>query len=189
MNKNRLEAFTDAIIAIAATIMVLDLDIPKRPTLPSLLADWPILLAYIISFTLIYTVWLSHHNLFEKAKVISVKTYLINGFWLFSLTLVPFATNWMGSNTDQTWPEVIYDTILLLWSFAFELMDRQIIRDNPGTKKDQSTEFGYRVTLYGTYCIGIVLAFVRPIYNVFFIALMTAALTIRMIKKNVKSIA
>ena len=69
MNKNRLEAFTDAIIAIAATIMVLELHIPQYNTLASLVEEWPVFLAYFISFTLIYTVWYNHHNLFKKAKI------------------------------------------------------------------------------------------------------------------------
>ena len=74
MNKNRLEAFSDAIIAIAATIMVLELHIPKLNNLSGLWEEWPVFLAYFISFTLIYAVWYNHHNLFKKANYISKQT-------------------------------------------------------------------------------------------------------------------
>ena len=102
MNKARLEAFTDAIIAIAATIMVLELQIPKEPTFRGLLGEWQTLLAYVISFVYIYVVWFSHHNIFKKATVITTRTFLYNGVWLFLLTLVPFTTKWVGSETQAT---------------------------------------------------------------------------------------
>lgn len=76
MNKSRLEALTDAIIAIAATIMVLELQVPEHNSIHSLMENWPIFLAYTISFFLIYIVWFNHHNIFKKAKIISTKTYI-----------------------------------------------------------------------------------------------------------------
>lgn len=118
MNKARLEAFTDAIIAIAATIMVLELKVPAQATLQGLLSEWQVLLAYVISFIFIYVVWFSHHNIFKKAKTITARTFIYNGIWLFLLTLVPFTTRWVGSNVNATFPEFLYVLVLLLWSIT-----------------------------------------------------------------------
>ena len=84
MNKGRLEAFTDAIVAIAATIMVLELKTPLTNDWNGIKEILPTRLAYIISFVMIYVVWFSHHNLFKKAEVITPRTYLLNGLWIFS---------------------------------------------------------------------------------------------------------
>ncbi|MFD1431468.1 TMEM175 family protein [Lacticaseibacillus yichunensis] len=163
MNRGRLEAFTDAVIAIAATIMVLELRPPKSVSLRGLAADWPIMVAYVFSFTMIYVVWYSHHNLFNKAKIISTRTYLFNGLWLFSLTLVPASTAWVGQHADKTLPEVVYLGVLLLWSLAFQLMDESVIKDNPGISRDVSNNVAARLWLYGGYVAGILVALVWPI--------------------------
>lgn len=181
MNKARLEAFTDAVIAIAATIMVLELHPPKSDSLHGLLTDWPVLLSYIISFTMIYIVWFSHHNMFNKAKIISTRTFLLNGLWLFSLTLVPFATDWVGEHPDATIPEVIYLAVLLLCSFTFQLMDEQVIRDNPDVKRDVSNNIISRLLLYGGYIAGIILAFFWPISALFLVGLITIVPTIQLV--------
>ena len=97
MNKERLVAFTDAIVAIAATIMVLELHTPITDDWQGLREEWPTFLAYLISFSVIYVVWYNHHNLFAKAEVVTTRTFLLNGLWLFFLTLVPFTTGWVGS--------------------------------------------------------------------------------------------
>ena len=189
LNKNRLEAFTDAIIAIAATIMVLDLHIPKHSTFEGLLSDWSVFLAYIISFTLIYTVWSSHHDIFEKAKYISIKTFLYNGLWLFFLTLVPFATNWVGTDPTATAAEVTYSVVLLLWSFSFQLMDVQISHDNPGVRRDHSSQPWYRIILYSTYIAGMVVAFFAPLISLLIIGIMSVTLTISMLTRNYRQSA
>ncbi|KRL78844.1 TMEM175 family protein [Secundilactobacillus paracollinoides] len=180
MNKARLEAFTDDVIAIAATIMVLELHTPKTDSLRGLLTDWPVLLSYIISFTLIYIVWYSHHNAFNKAKLITTKTFLYNGMWLFTLTLVPFATAWVGEHPDAAVPELFYLVILLIWALIFQLMDEQIIRDNPKVKRDASNNLRTRIILYGGYIVGMILAFVWPISALFLVALITVVLAVQL---------
>ena len=86
-------AFTDAIIAIAATIIVLEMKVPEDGfTIAALLVQWPIFAADAVSYFLIYLAWRSHRNAFQKADVLTTGTYLINGIWLFLLTLVPFGT-------------------------------------------------------------------------------------------------
>ena len=88
--KERLVAFTDAIIAIAATIMVLELVTSEDTTLQGLLSQWPVFIAYLTSFDLIYLVWLNHHNAFQKIEHVTIRIFVLNGIWTFFLTLVPF---------------------------------------------------------------------------------------------------
>ena len=180
MNKARLEAFTDAIIAIAATIMVLELQIPKEPTFRGLLGEWQTLLAYVISFVYIYVVWFSHHNIFKKATVITTRTFLYNGVWLFLLTLVPFTTKWVGSETQATFPEFLYAFIMLMWSLMFEVMDRQILRDNPNAEKDPTNSRAYRLALYVGFVLAMVAAFISPLGSLFIMALTSIILIVRM---------
>ncbi len=92
INKERLIAFTDAIIAIVAIIMVLELVTPSPPTFEGLFSQWPVFVAYITSFVLIYIVWYNHHNAFEKINRLSTKVFLLNDVWVFVLTILPFAT-------------------------------------------------------------------------------------------------
>lgn len=182
MNKGRLEAFTDAVIAIAATIMVLELRPPEGVSLRALSTDWPILLAYIFSFTLIYVVWYSHHNIFNKAKIISTRTFLLNGLWLFALTLVPFSTAWVGQHVADTLPEVVYLVVLLLWSVTFQLMDMSIMKDNPNIVRDISNQFSTRLLLYGGYVFGIILAFIWPIGSLLTVGAISAMLSIDLLR-------
>lgn len=171
LNKERLGAFTDAIVAIAATIMVLELHTPAHANLASLLKEGPTFIAYIVSFVLIYLVWFNHHNIFEKADIISVRTFLYNGIWLFLLTLIPFTTRWVGVAPSSTLPELLYTLDLFLWSLMFQIMDNQIRKDNPGTTRDETNNFSFRFLLYGTYLIAIIMAFIIPVISLLIIAL------------------
>lgn len=179
MNKGRLEAFTDAIVAIAATIMVLELKTPITNDWAGLSETWTTFLAYIISFLMIYVVWYSHHNLFKKAENITPRTYLINGLWIFFLTLVPFTTGWVGSAPDAAMPEFVYPLNLLLWSGAFHLLDRQILKDNPEAEKDSSTRLFDRVFMYGGYVLCMVLAFIYPPLSLYIIGAVSIVMIVR----------
>lgn len=178
MNKERLAAFTDAIVAIAATIMVLELHMPKGSTFAGFWAERNTFIAYIISFFLIYTVWYNHHNLFEKAKRITPRIFLFNGFWIFVVTLIPFTTAWVGEDPNSFAPEFLYSFVLLLWSIIFHLLDNQILHDNPETKPDESTQPLYRTVLYGLYIVTILLSFIRPIFSISIVGVGTVVLTI-----------
>lgn len=165
MNKGRLEAFTDAVIAIAATIMVLEMRPPEENSVRALLALWPVFVSYTVSFALIYVVWYSHHNIFRKAEVISPTTFFLNGMWLFFLTLVPFATAWIGKHPDETLPEFVYTLVLLLWSLSFQLMDHRIVRDNPDQDADVSDRPLLRAVLYGGISLAMLFSFFFPIVS------------------------
>lgn len=179
MNKGRLEAFTDAIAAIAATIMVLELKTPVTNDWRGFAEEWPVLLAYIISFAMIYIVWYNHHNLFQKASNITKRTYLINGLWLFFLTLVPFTTGWVGSAPDAVLPEVMYAVNLLLWSAAFHLLDWQIRKDNPGAARDSSTRLFDRAFMYGGYAVCVLLALFYARGGLYLIGVIALVMTVR----------
>ena len=146
MNKGRLEAFTNAIAAIAATVMVLELKTTLSGDLQGLLAQRHVLLAYL---TMIYIVWYNHHNFFQKAERITKHTFFINELWLFFLTPVPFTTGWVGTAPDAAVPELLYPLNLLAWSSAFHLLDRQILQDNAGAVRENSTRALDRVFMYG----------------------------------------
>ncbi|MCI1987509.1 MAG: TMEM175 family protein [Lactobacillus sp.] len=182
MNKGRLEAFTDAVIAIAATIMVLELHVPEEVSLHALAEDWPIIIAYIFSFWIIYMVWFSHHNVFNKAKFISTRTFMLNGLWLFTLTLVPVTTAWVGKHANQTLPEVCYLAVLLLWSIAFQLMDESVLKDNPGLPRDSANREGIRWWLYGGYAVGIIIAFFWPLISLLVVGLISACLSVELLR-------
>ena len=179
MNKGRLEAFTDAIAAIAATIMVLELHTPASEGWQGLLESGHIFLAYVISFAMIYIVWYNYHNLFQKAKRITKRTYLLNGLWLFFLTLVPFTTGWVGVSPDAAASEFLYALNLLLWSAAFHLLDRRILLDNAGAERDTTTGFLDRAFLYGGYAACMALAFLRPRWSLYLIGVITTVLVAR----------
>ena len=179
LNKGRLEAFTDAIVAIAATIMVLELHTPATNDWRGFMGVWPTFLAYIISFAMIYVVWYSHHNLFKKAEIITPRTYLINGLWIFFLTLVPFTTGWVGSAPDAAMPEFVYPLNLFLWSGAFHLLDRQILKDNPEAEKDSSTRLFDRIFMYGGYVLCMILAFIYPALSLYIIGAVSIVMIVR----------
>jgi len=178
MNKSRVEAITDGIIAIAATIMVLELGIPAASNWTGLLEIRHTFLAYVISFFMIYIVWSMHHDLFRKAERISRRTFMVNGVWIFVLTLVPFTTAWVGSAPYAFLPEFLYALNLLLWSAAFQWLDYQIRQDNPGAERDSSTTFKSRLMMYGGYALCMVLSFVKPELSIYVIGISTVVLFI-----------
>ena len=156
MNKGRLEAFTDAIIAIAATIMVLELKIPKTPDFKGLLTDAPIFLAYVNSFLMIYIAWYMHHDLFKHAKNIKARTFLINGIWVLTVTFFPFITAWVGSAPKQAAPEFLYALNLFLCMITFNLLRIQILSDNPEMKKQQKKHWKQLIPVF--LCVGTLIA-------------------------------
>ncbi|GAA3198860.1 TMEM175 family protein [Lentilactobacillus kefiri] len=182
MNKPRLELFTDAIMAIAATIMVLELRVPKITSLSDLTSLWSVFLAYLVSFVLIYVVWYSHYKIFQKAKVISTATYAWNGVWLFFMTLTPFTTAWIGEFSNSMLPEITYSIILLLWSISFQLMNRQVRKDNPEMQKDPTSSLKFRLPLYGGILAALVVSFLVPILTLIIVGITTMSLAIPMMR-------
>ena len=178
MNRNRVETITDGIIAIAATIMVLKLGVPAASDWSGLQEIGHIFLAYVISFFMIYIVWSMHHDLFQKAAVLSRRAFLINGIWIFFLTLVPFTTAWVGEKPYEFLPEFLYPLNLLLWSAAFQWLRHQIRVDNTGIGKDETATPLMRILMYGCYILCMILSFIRPELSIYVIGAFTVVLFI-----------
>ena len=162
MNKDRIMALSDGIVAIAATIMVLELSVPETITIDSLLVQLPIFYSYMISFVLIYLAWRSHHNAFENAEIIDGKIFLANGLWLFFITLIPFTTALVGNAPDETLSEAIYVVSLILWVLSFQFLDIAITKANPTAAKDEVRDNRARLLLFGGYMLALVVAFIIP---------------------------
>ena len=118
MSKGRLEAFSDGVIAIIITIMVLEIKVPHEATLEALLKLAPIFISYVISFLYVGTYWNNHHHLFQTVKTIDGKVLWANLFLLFWLSLIPFASGWMGENHFAPIPVAVYATVLLMSAIA-----------------------------------------------------------------------
>ncbi|WP_420597043.1 TMEM175 family protein [Deinococcus sp.] len=128
MNKSRLEAFSDGVLAIIITIMVLELRVPEGHQLSDLLADWPKFLAYVISFIYIGIYWNNHHHLLATVKRINGSVMWANLFLLFWLSLLPWLTAWVGESHFAAVPMSVYAFDLLLCGAAFSLLEQAIIR-------------------------------------------------------------
>jgi uncharacterized membrane protein len=134
MHKGRLEAFTDGVMAVALTIMVLELKPPHAPEWHALLALWPVALSYILSFIYIGLYWNNHHHMFLLTERINGRVMWANLHWLFWVTLVPFTTAWMSENHFSTVPVALYGFVLLMTGIAFLLMQHEILKLNgPGS--------------------------------------------------------
>ncbi|HVA67045.1 MAG TPA: TMEM175 family protein [Elusimicrobiota bacterium] len=129
MPKGRIEAFSDGVIAIIITIMALGLRAPQGASLASLRAVGPMFVSYLLSFVFIGIYWNNHHHLFQAAKHVGGGVMWANLHLLFWLSLVPFATNWMGRNFFVRGPVALYGVVLLMaacayWALAHCLMSR-----------------------------------------------------------------
>lgn len=164
MGKGRLEAFSDGVIAIVITIMVLELKAPHEPTVAGLAPLWPILLSYVLSFIYVGIYWSNHHHLMRAVHSISGKVLWANLHLLFWLSLIPFVTGWMGENHFATIPVAAYGVVLFLASVAYWLLVRTLIShhaDNRELGEAIGTDLKGLVSM-GLYLPGIGLSFVNP---------------------------
>lgn len=141
MSKGRLEAFSDGVLAIVITIMVLELRPPEGTTLDDLFTLWPKLLSYALSFAYLAIYWVNHHHLLQVARAVSGRVLWSNMLLLFTLSLVPFGTAWMGEHSFAGMPVLIYNVILLLPAVAFFLLVRALIAA-PGQPPALAAEVG-----------------------------------------------
>jgi uncharacterized membrane protein len=127
MGKNRLEAFSDGVIAIIITIMVLELKVPHGAELAALLPLWPIFLSYVLSFIYIGIYWNNHHHMLHAVRGISGGVLWANLNLLFWLSLIPFVTGWMGENHFQTVPVAAYGLVLFMCAIAYMVLEQRLI--------------------------------------------------------------
>ncbi len=128
MGKGRLEAFSDGVIAIIITIMVLEFKVPHGEQLSDLLPLWPVFLSYILSFTNVGIYWNNHHHLMHAVKKVNGAVLWANLNLLFWLSLMPFATAWMGENHFASMPMVVYCLDLCLCAVAYTVLQSKIIK-------------------------------------------------------------
>jgi uncharacterized membrane protein len=127
MNKGRLEAFSDGVLAILITIMVLELKTPEGATWHELAARVPILLIYVLSFVFLGIYWNNHHHLLQATERINGRILWANLHLLFWLSLTPFAMGWMGENTRAAIPTAVYGIVLLGSAIAYWILQRVIL--------------------------------------------------------------
>ncbi len=130
MNKNRLEAFSDWVLAIVVTIMVLEIKAPHGSEWANLVALSPKFLSYLFSFIMVWIYWNNHHHLFQSVKKVNGQVLLANGFLLFCLSLLPFVTAWMGENHFARNPVILMAVVLLLSSIAYSILVFALIKLN-----------------------------------------------------------
>ena len=127
MTRNRLEAFSDGVLAIIITIMVLELSAPEEPTLTALLLLIPTILSYTLSFIFIGIYWNNHHHLFQAVEQVDGRILWANLHLLFWLSLTPFVTAWMGETDFAAWPVALYGVDLLLAAIAYYILVRALV--------------------------------------------------------------
>jgi len=167
MNKGRVEAFTDGVIAIVITIMVLELQVPHRATLAALGGQWPVLLSYILSFIYVGIYWNNHHHMMHAIKHIDGRVLWANLHLLFWLSLFPFVTGWMSEEHFAAVPVALYGFVLLMAAVAWPLLARALIAVN-GRDSELAKALGGDVKgkfSIVAYLAAIALAFVNPWFS------------------------
>ena len=130
MGTERLEAFSDGVIAIIITIMVLELKVPQGADLASLRELAPVLASYVLSFVYVAIYWNNHHHLLHACERINGAIMWANMHLLFWLSLVPFVTAWAGNHRDAPVPAALYGVVLLMAGVAYFIMEQQMVREN-----------------------------------------------------------
>jgi uncharacterized membrane protein len=128
MSKGRMEAFSDGVIAIVITIMVLELAVPHGEELESLAPLAPVFLSYVLSFVFLGIYWSNHHHMLQAVHHVNGPILWGNLYLLFWLSLVPFVTGWMGENHFATWPVALYGVVLLMAAIAYSILSQALIR-------------------------------------------------------------
>lgn len=164
MNKGRLEAFSDGVLAVIITIMVLELKSPHGPSVDALRPVLPVLLSYLLSFVYIGIYWNNHHHLLHATQHVNGATLWANLHLLFWLSLVPFTTAWMDDNHFAAWPVAVYGIVLLLAGTAYYILTKTLISLHGGDStlarsigRDEKGKISILI-----YAAAIPLAFVRP---------------------------
>jgi uncharacterized membrane protein len=141
VNKERLTAFSDGVIAIIITIMVLELKVPHGATLQALAGLLPTFLSYVLSFVFVAIYWNNHHHLLHAARRVNGAILWANMHLLFWLSLIPFATGWLGENNFAELPAAVYGVSMLMPAMAYFVLQGCIVRAN-GTDRTLARALG-----------------------------------------------
>ncbi|MBN8701282.1 MAG: DUF1211 domain-containing protein [Chitinophagales bacterium] len=164
MGKGRLEAFSDGVLAIIITIMVLEMKVPHGSNLDALQPLLPVFISYVLSFIYIGIYWNNHHHLLQAVNRVSGSALWANVHLLFWLSLVPFATAWMGENHFSRWPVVLYGFILFMAGIAYYIL-AHCLTGIHGKDSELARALGNDIKGILSvilYLIGIGLAFINP---------------------------
>lgn len=191
MNKNRLEAFSDGVLAIIITIMVLEIKTPHGVSWEDIKPLVPILLSYLFSFIYVGIYWNNHHHLFHIVKKVNGKVLWANLHLLFWLSLLPFATAWMDENHFQSLPVALYGFILFMCGAAWKILTNTIIKcegDNSQLKAVYETDIKTIASIL-SYIAGIAIAFFYPVISIILYVLVAGSWFIpdRRIEKQMKA--
>jgi TMEM175 potassium channel family protein len=167
MSKGRLEAFSDGVLAIIITIMVLELKAPAAaPNLDDLKPLWPLFLSYVLSFVHLGIYWNNHHHMFQAVHRISSGILWANLHLLFWLSLVPFVTAWMGGNRFAPLPVALYGFVLLMSAIAYHILQLAILH-SPGGNPVLAAAIGRDLKgrlSPAIYVTAVALSFIQPIF-------------------------
>lgn len=144
MTKSRIEAFTDAVIAIVMTILVLELHVPEGDSFAAFVGIEHQFVIYLISFCTLAIYWNNHHHLFQLVNKIDGLVLWANNFLILSLSLLPFATSWVSAHPTALAPQMIYGLVILLADFSYLLLGRSLVRANPDDRRLGDLFTGYR---------------------------------------------
>ena len=167
MTKNRLEAFSDGVLAIIITIMVLELKVPHGDSLSDLQSILPEIAGYVLSFIYIGIYWNNHHHLLHAVHRINGATLWANLHLLFWLSLLPVTTHWVGNTHFAKWPVVAYGIVMLMSGFAYRILVRILIvhhgSDSPLAKAIGNDVKG--IASLAIYIVGIGVALLEPLIS------------------------
>jgi uncharacterized membrane protein len=165
MEKNRIEAFSDGVLAIIITIMVLEMKVPLGSDWAALESVVPKFLSYVLSFVYVGIYWNNHHHLLKASRRINAGIMWSNLHLLFWLSLFPFVTGWMGENHFTPLPSALYGAVLLLAAIAYYILQSLIIAEQGGCDSKLAAAIGkdWKGKLSPVlYSIGIAVSFLRP---------------------------
>lgn len=164
MGKGRLEAFSDGVIAIVITIMVLELKVPHGDDLNALGPLIPVFISYVLSFTNVGIYWNNHHHMMQAAKQVNGRILWANLHLLFWLSLFPFVTGWMGENHFTKVPVAVYGGVSLMAGVAYFILAHSLTRHHgKGSKLAEAIGKDFKgIISIVVYAVAILLAFINP---------------------------
>lgn len=176
MGTQRLEAFSDGVLAVIITIMVLEMKVPHGDDLNALKPVWPVFISYILSFVNIGIYWNNHHHLMQTVEHVNGKVMWANIHLLFWLSLVPFTSGWMGENHFTQWPVALYGIVLMMAGIAYYFLAHSLIHLH-GKNSTLAKALGKDrkgILSVVLYILGVGLSFINPWIGFSFYALVAA---------------
>ena len=167
MSKGRMEAFNDGVLAIVITIMVLKLNAPESLTLDAVKEVFPTFLAYILSFIYVGIYWANHHHLINMTDSVSGRLLWKNLHWIFWMSLIPMATEWMGLNPYESLPALFYGMILFMCAVSYNIVQSEVIKingDNSEISQNIGNDLKGKISIFA-YAVAIIFAFYFPIIS------------------------